>query len=67
MPIQSSLLGSEGTGDDATSFLRKIASGRGSAAAAESARNGRKLVSEFAKNGAVAIQLKAVKASAKQK
>ena len=68
MAIHSSFLGSvKVSGDDAKSFSRKIAHGRGTKAAAESAANGRKLVSTFAKKGAVTIKLRAVKASAKKK
>lgn len=67
MAIHSSFLGSvKVSGDDAKSFSRKIANGRGTKAAAASAANGRKLVSTFAKKGSVTIKLKAIKASAKK-
>jgi len=68
MAIHSSFLGSvKVSGDDAKSFSRKITNGRGTKAAAASATNGRKLVSTFAKKGAVTIKLKAAKVSAKKK
>lgn len=68
MAIHSTFLGSvKVSGDDAKSFTRKVSHGRGTKAAAESAANGRKLVSAFAKRGSVTIKLKTVKAGPKKK
>jgi hypothetical protein len=59
MGIHTTLLGPVTVyGDDAKSFYRKITHGRGTKAAGESAANGRRLVSTFAKNGTVTINLK---------
>ncbi|WP_431102269.1 hypothetical protein [Roseateles noduli] len=67
MAIHSTFLGSvKVSGDDAKSFARKITHARGTKAAAESAVNGRKLVTTFAKKGSVAIKLKSTKASTKK-
>ena len=57
MAIQSTYLGPVAvSGDDAKSFARKIAYGRGTKAAAKSAANGRKLVAAFSKTGSVVIE-----------
>jgi hypothetical protein len=65
MAIQSIYLGPVTvSGDDAESFARKIAYGRGTKAAAKSTANGRKLVTAFSKMGSVAIELKSSEATA---
>lgn len=46
------------TGDEAMAFSRFARFGRGTEAAAEAAVNGRRMVAEFERNGAVAIELK---------
>jgi len=62
MAIHSTYLGSvKFSGDDAKSFSRKVTHGRGTKAAAESAANGRKLVTTFARKGSVTIKLKPTK------
>lgn len=67
MAIHSTYLGSvQVSGDDAKSFSRKITHGRGTKAAAESAANGRKLVTAFAKKGSVTIKLKSTKTATKK-
>lgn len=59
MAIHSTYLGSVTiSGDDAKAFSRKVARGRGTKAAVQSAANGRKLAVAFAKGGTVAIKLK---------
>jgi hypothetical protein len=61
MPVHSTLFGpTVVTGADAEAFMLEMKHGRGSKAAAESAANGRKLVAEFAKRGAVTIKLRDV-------
>jgi hypothetical protein len=67
MAIHSTFLGSvKVSGEDAEAFSRKMTYGRGTKAAAESAANGRKLVTTFAKRGSVAIKLKPTKTVAKK-
>ena len=46
------------SGDDARSFERKVALGRGIKGAADSVASGRKLVAAFVKNGFVTVELK---------
>jgi hypothetical protein len=63
MTVCSSFLGPVNvSGDDARSFARKVAHGRGTKGAADSVASGRTLVAEFTKNGFVTIQLKPKKA-----
>ncbi|MFX1677653.1 hypothetical protein PV762_00315 [Mitsuaria sp. CC2] len=67
MAIHSTFLGSvKVSGDDAKSFARKITHARGTKAAAESAANGRKLATAFAKKGSVAIKLKSINTATKK-
>lgn len=58
MAIHSTLLGSVTvSGEEAKAFTQKLTHARGTKAASESARNGRKMVATFAKNGHIAIKV----------
>jgi hypothetical protein len=62
MAVLSNFLGSvQVSGDEAKALTRKLTHGRTSRAAIDAAQNGHKLVTAFAKKGAVAIKLKAVR------
>jgi len=59
MAVHSSYLGSvKVSGAEGAAFKRKIANGRGTKAATESAKAGTPLVTAFAKRGVVTLPLK---------
>ena len=63
MAVQSTPFGPVAvSGDDAKAFRRKMLQGWGIKAAAESAANGRKLITVFASTGAAVIELKVTRA-----
>lgn len=58
MPVLSTPFGPVTvTGDEARDFSRKVQFGRGTAAAAEAAASGRRMMVRFAGGGVVAIEL----------
>ena len=66
MAVHSNFLGSVTvSGDEAKALTRRLSYGRVTRAAVESAQNGRKLATSFAKRGSVVIKLKPARETVK--